>query len=423
LQHLWCDNNQLTSLDVSHNTSLQHLWCGNNPLTSLDVSHNTSLQQLWCDNNQLTSLDVSHNTSLQYLLCYSNQLTSLDVSHNTSLQYLWCYSNQLTNLDLRNGNNTNLHLITFSNPDLHCILVDDPNDSNTHDGWEVDPEINYTNNPSDSNCDYPTGCDATTNFWTDTPTSLDGNVTLRWENPNNGGYGWEIAYRRISASQFSFVTIPDSSVNIYTVSNLVSDAYYFFIRKLCDEGNNYSNWIGPVDVKVSNEIEPCSSCNSFRPQIGKKYILDAWVKEIHKVSRPTYSDSEVEVVYLDDNESEIGNTAFVPKGNIIDGWQRINGIFSIPQGTSYIGIKLVNHLSNDVYFDDIRIYPYNSNMKSYVYDNNKKLVAELDANNYATFYEYDNEGGLVRVKKETEKGIFTIQETRSSYKNVYNNGN
>jgi hypothetical protein len=41
-------------------------------------------------------------------------------------------------------------------------------------------------------------------------------------------------------------------------------------------------------------------------------------------------------------------------------------------------------------------------------------MAELDENNYATFYEYDLEGGLVRVKKETEKGVYTIQETRSN---------
>jgi len=54
-------------------------------------------------------------------------------------------------------------------------------------------------------------------------------------------------------------------------------------------------------------------------------------------------------------------------------------------------------------------------MKSYVYDPiSKKLVAELDERNYATFYEYDEEGKLIRVKKETEKGIKTIQENRNS---------
>ncbi|MPT34482.1 MAG: hypothetical protein E2604_05195 [Flavobacterium sp.] len=54
-------------------------------------------------------------------------------------------------------------------------------------------------------------------------------------------------------------------------------------------------------------------------------------------------------------------------------------------------------------------------MKSFVYDEQtQRLMAELDENNYATFYEYDLEGGLIRVKKETEKGVFTIQETRSN---------
>ena len=54
-------------------------------------------------------------------------------------------------------------------------------------------------------------------------------------------------------------------------------------------------------------------------------------------------------------------------------------------------------------------------MKSFVYDPiNMRLVAELDERHYATFYEYDEEGQLIRVKKETERGIMTIQETKSN---------
>ena len=54
-------------------------------------------------------------------------------------------------------------------------------------------------------------------------------------------------------------------------------------------------------------------------------------------------------------------------------------------------------------------------MKSFVYNTvNLRLMAELDENNYATFYEYDDDGTLIRVKKETERGIMTIQETRSA---------
>jgi YD repeat-containing protein len=55
-------------------------------------------------------------------------------------------------------------------------------------------------------------------------------------------------------------------------------------------------------------------------------------------------------------------------------------------------------------------------MKSFVYDDrNMRLMAELDENGFATFYEYDDEGLLIRVKKETERGVMTLKETRSSY--------
>jgi hypothetical protein len=54
-------------------------------------------------------------------------------------------------------------------------------------------------------------------------------------------------------------------------------------------------------------------------------------------------------------------------------------------------------------------------MKSFVYDPvNLRLTAELDENNYATFYEYDDDGALIRLKKETERGVKTIKETRSA---------
>ena len=115
----------------------------------------------------------------------------------------------------------------------------------------------------------------------------------------------------------------------------------------------------------------------------------------------------------------------LPIGDIIEGWQRIAGDFKIPNpgntDIASIEITLENKNQNyDAYFDDARMHPYNGSMKAFVYDSeNYRLMSELDENNYATFYEYDNEGGLVRVKKETERGIMTIQETRSG--NVISN--
>ncbi len=121
LNDLQCHNNQLTSLDVSKNTALTYLWCYTNRLTSLDVSMNTALTKLHCHNNQLNSLDVSKNTALKTLYCHNNQLTSLDVSKNTALTTLYCYNNQLTSLDV--SKNTALISLDCYNNQLTTLDV------------------------------------------------------------------------------------------------------------------------------------------------------------------------------------------------------------------------------------------------------------------------------------------------------------
>jgi len=103
------------------------------------------------------------------------------------------------------------------------------------------------------------------------------------------------------------------------------------------------------------------------------------------------------------------------KGAIIEGWQKIDTVFTIPTNATTANLVLSNDGSQPVYFDDIRIHPFNANMKSYVYDpRTLRLSAELDENNYASYYEYDEEGQLIRAKKETIQGIKTIKETRNA---------
>lgn len=97
---LYCYGNRFTSLDVSHNTALTGLYCDGNRLTSIDVSHNTALTILNCKGNKLTSLDVTNNKALTILSCVENQLTTLDVSHNTALTGLYCYGNNFSTATL-----------------------------------------------------------------------------------------------------------------------------------------------------------------------------------------------------------------------------------------------------------------------------------------------------------------------------------
>ncbi len=104
---------------------------------------------------------------------------------------------------------------------------------------------------------------------------------------------------------------------------------------------------------------------------------------------------------------------FSASGPTIDGWRQLNAVFEIPAGARDIKIKLTPH--GTAWYDDIRIQPFNSHLKSFVYDPIRlRIMATLDENNFATIYEYDNEGNLARTKVETENNIVTLQEVRAA---------
>jgi hypothetical protein len=148
---------------------------------------------------------------------------------------------------------------------------------------------------------------------------------------------------------------------------------------------------------------------SFSPLKGTRMLISAWVREDQDCKCTSYVNNNITI--------NLGGSPFTfqPSGNIIEGWQRYEGVFDIPSNATTITIGLRSTSSVPVNFDDVRILPFNGNMKSFVFHPvNLRLMAELDENNYATFYEYDDDGTLIRVKKETERGIKTIKETRSA---------
>ncbi len=142
----------------------------------------------------------------------------------------------------------------------------------------------------------------------------------------------------------------------------------------------------------------------FSPTPGKKYVLSLWINDQSPRNASTNFQVNINGLPLVDAQQ---------KWKIVEGWKRVEVIFTAPQG--YMTLEL--NPGGTAYVDDIRIHPYDGQMKTYAYDpSSQRLMAELDENNFTTFYEYDDEGVLIRVKKETERGIMTIKETRSSYK-------
>lgn len=165
--------------------------------------------------------------------------------------------------------------------------------------------------------------------------------------------------------------------------------------------------IALADIKTNNNI----LLPHFSPTKGVRMVISAWVKENNGCACTAYKANHITVAFSGGASSSL---TFSPAGNIIEGWQRYESVFDIPTGSSIVTVSLAADTAT-TYFDDLRIHPFNANMKSFVYHPvNLRLMAELDENNYATFYEYDDDGTLVRLKKETQRGIKTIKETRSA---------
>jgi hypothetical protein len=162
-----------------------------------------------------------------------------------------------------------------------------------------------------------------------------------------------------------------------------------------------SNKLGEFTPKGGTGVYP----TGFEPSPDKKYVFSAWVKD----NAPKTSSSGITVTVN-------GASVTLTKKAVVETWKLVEGTFDIAASANNTALT-INVTGAGVLVDDLRIHPFDGHMKTYAYDDkNLRLMAEMDENNFATFYEYDDEGNLVRVKKETERGIMTIKESRSSYR-------
>ena len=154
---------------------------------------------------------------------------------------------------------------------------------------------------------------------------------------------------------------------------------------------------------ISRHTKPVCA-GVFKPTVDMKYVISAWVRD----------DADPLLVNFNDPAIQVGATTFHTSGNIIDGWQRIHGEFMIPATASSMNISFIKG-TGTTWFDDIRIFPFDTKMITHVYDGNtQKLTFTSDENNYFTKYNYDVADNLESINKETEKGVQTVKEARSS---------
>jgi hypothetical protein len=179
---------------------------------------------------------------------------------------------------------------------------------------------------------------------------------------------------------------------------------YTVTTTLTGPGNCVSTYTFVVTITCTPP--PCTDCiGSFAPIPDSTYIISAWVKEDGAtINTTTYANAKIKVSFFtalttSPGSLPVGSPVLAsPTGIIIDGWQKIEQQFKIPAAAAALKLDLQSG-GQAANFDDIRVFPFNGSMKGYVYDpNTMRLMAELDERNYATFYEYDEEGKLIRVK-------------------------
>lgn len=176
-------------------------------------------------------------------------------------------------------------------------------------------------------------------------------------------------------------------------------------------------------VKPSDNLD---NFGPFSPLVRGKFIISFWVK-LNAIGYNVYDEYPNVGIRVAVDNSGSGSFSWksansVQKSPIINGWQKFDFYFDNLSSYGATNAKYKLELYNDnssglAYFDDLRIHPYNATMQTKVYDpKTLQLAAELDDRNYATYYQYDSNHNLVRVNKETEKGVLTIKETRTSLK-------
>jgi len=255
---------------------------------------------------------------------------------------------------------------------------------------------------------------------------------------NNAGY-WQIAFENYEDNLFldtyqpsicharHFELAPETNAEIsrkYAHSGL-------FSMKI--EGGGSVKYEQPLTTLYEERMEyptpplyiEAKDCMpEFAPGVSDRnmeYLLTFWFR--HPSQNTLVITDKLDVsITLDETELIIGEPDI---DNEIDGWRRVTCSFIMPDEIEPTDLTNPNlfevNISNvviapgdgEIYIDDIKIMPKAAQANCYVYDFlTQRLMAEMDDNHYATFYEYNEEGTLLRIKKETERGIYTIQEAR-----------
>lgn len=249
-------SNNLNQVDLSQTVNLGTLYCSGNQIINLDLSNNSSLGYLYCDNNLLTTLDLSNNPLIIELLVANNFIEYIDLTYNHNLVRFNCDNNiGLTYLNIKNGNNNIISIFrALNNPDLTCIMVDDPTYSGNQTNWFKDPIASYS-----TFCPVPPILEPISPIYCSADLR---NFTLQWD-PISGaeGYQVEVIVGTSTTSQFYNLNASQTSITLKKSSSKTK----WRLRPLYQNDGIWSEW-GFDCLYFTDPIDPIGPSISFQPK-------------------------------------------------------------------------------------------------------------------------------------------------------------
>jgi len=181
--------------------------------------------------------------------------------------------------------------------------------------------------------------------------------------------------------------------SIVTFGSLVSDEYWtgeLVATKNLGENVSANKGIKSHTGYASFKVEGTETFpqDLLRLEEGKSYHFSTWVSVGSNPEKPFITGGvTAELVFRDNQGVLVGDTWTVyPSGPIVEGWQQIKGDFDFPENAVTFDIRFNSGTQTTLWVDDLRLFPSDANMQSYVYDYaNHRLVATLDAENFSTF--------------------------------------
>lgn len=155
------------------------------------------------------------------------------------------------------------------------------------------------------------------------------------------------------------------------------------------------------------------SCELF-PKQSRYYRVSFWVHE------SGVSNFDLNQVNWVGNSGDATNHDISSKKTQSGEWYLVDKIIDI-ENSDRVELE-INATGGNIYVDDFRVHPVDASMVSYVYNDFGQLSYLLDADNLFTYYEYNVDGKLAKVEKETfRSGVVKIQDVIYNYKNATNN--